>query len=111
MLLGAFRCFGGVLRCFWCFGCFGEVRSRQERLSQDMPSQIWSGQVKSGRNVISHKIVSKGFNWIQCVSRKSQGCFKEVSRVFQGNFIGVSTKSQGCFMKVSRKFQYSFEQH
>ena len=82
MLLGAFRCFGGVLGCFWCFGCFGEVRSRQERSSQDMPSQIWSGQVKSGRNVISHKIVSKGFNWIQCVSR----CFKEISKMFQRSF-------------------------
>ena len=90
VLLGAFRCFGGVLGCFWCFGCFGEVRSRQERSSQDMPSQIWSGQVKSGRNVISHKIVSKGFNWIQCVSR-----------VFQGNLKDVSKKFLECFKEIS----------
>ena len=34
------------------------------------------------------------------VSRKFQGCFKEVSRVFQESFKGVSRKFQGCFKKV-----------
>ena len=33
-----------------------------------------------------------------------KGCFKEVSRMFQESFKGVSHKFQGCFKKVSRMF-------
>ena len=36
--------------------------------------------------------------------RKFQGCFEEVSRVFQGSFKDVLRKFQGCFTKVSRVF-------
>ena len=38
------------------------------------------------------------------VSRKFQGWFKKVSRVFRENFKGVSRNFQGCFKKVSRVF-------
>ena len=41
--------------------------------------------------------------------RKFQGCFEEVSRVFQVSFKDVSRKFQGCFIKVSRVFQESFK--
>ena len=34
------------------------------------------------------------------VSRKFQGCLKEVSRVFQVSFKGVSRKFLGCFNEV-----------
>ena len=46
---------------------------------------------------------------IHCVSRKFQGCFKQVSRVFQGSLKGVSRKFQGCFKEVSRVFQGSLK--
>ena len=49
---------------------------------------------------------------LQClrgVFWKFQGCFKEVSRMFQGNFKGVNGKFQGCFKEVSRVFQESFK--
>ena len=38
------------------------------------------------------------------ISRKIEGCFEGVLRVFQENFKVVSMKFQGCFMKVSRVF-------
>ena len=31
---------------------------------------------------------------------KFQGCFEEVSRMFQGSFKGVNSKFQGCFTEV-----------
>ena len=40
---------------------------------------------------------------------KFQGCFKEVSRVFQRSFKGVCRKFQGCFKEVSRVFQLRFQ--
>ena len=39
------------------------------------------------------------------VSRKFQGRFNKLSRVFHRSFQGVSGKFQGCLKKVSRKFQ------
>ena len=39
------------------------------------------------------------------VSRKLQGCFKEVLRVFTGSFEGVSRKFQECFKKFLRAFK------
>ena len=43
------------------------------------------------------------------VSRKFQGCFKKVSRVFLESLKVISRKFQGCFEGVSRKFQGSFK--
>ena len=43
------------------------------------------------------------------VSRKFQGCFKEVLREFHGSFKGVSRKFQGCLKEVSRVFQGPFK--
>ena len=43
------------------------------------------------------------------VSRMSQGCFTEVSRVFQESLKDVSRKCQGCFKQVSWVFQGSFK--
>ena len=43
------------------------------------------------------------------VSRKFQGCFKEVSRMFHGSLKGVSRKFEGCFKEVSRVFHGSFK--
>ena len=37
-----------------------------------------------------------------------QGCFKEVSRVFQESFKCISKRFQGCFKKVSRVFNGVF---
>ena len=34
------------------------------------------------------------------VSRKFKGCFKEVSRVFQGSLKGVSRKFKRCFKNI-----------
>ena len=42
------------------------------------------------------------------VSRKFEGCLKEVSRVLQGSFKGISRKFQGCFKEVSRVFHGDF---
>ena len=45
------------------------------------------------------------------VSRMFQGCFmifNGVSRVFHGSFKGVSMRFQGCFKEVSRVFHESF---
>ena len=51
------------------------------------------------------KEVSKVFQGrFKGVSGKFQKCFKEVSRVFQGSFKGVSRKCQGCFMIFLRSF-------
>ena len=44
----------------------------------------------------------------KCNSRKFQGCFKEVSRLFQGSFKGFLRKFQGCFKEVSMVFQGTF---
>ena len=38
------------------------------------------------------------------VSRKSNGCFNEVSRMFQASFMDKTL--QGCFKKVSGVFQW-----
>ena len=43
------------------------------------------------------------------VSRKFQGCLKEVSRVLQGSFKGVLRKFQGCFKNASRVFHRGFK--
>ena len=40
---------------------------------------------------------------------KFPGCFKEVSRMFQGSFKGVFRKFQECFHEVSRLFHGSFK--
>ena len=47
---------------------------------------------------------------LKVVSRKIEGCFQEVLRVFPGSFKGVSRKFQGLFKKVSvlGVFQESF---
>ena len=37
------------------------------------------------------------------VSRKIEGCFEEVLKVFPGTFKGVLRKFQECSIKVSRK--------
>ena len=42
------------------------------------------------------------------MDRKFQGCFKKVSRVLQGCFEGVLRKFQGCFKEVLRMIQGSF---
>ena len=42
------------------------------------------------------------------VSRMFQGCFTEVSRVFQESLKDVSRKCQGCFKEASRMFQAGF---
>ena len=62
----------------------------------------------------SYKCVSKKFQGcFKKVLRVFQGsfkeCFKEVSKVFQGRFKGVSGKFQKCFKEVSRVFQGSFK--
>ena len=53
---------------------------------------------KGIQNMIILGMFQSCFKWI---SRKLQGCFKEVFRVFQGSF----RKFPGCFEKVSRVFQ------
>ena len=50
-------------------------------------------------------LVLKSFN---NVSRKFQGCFKEVARIFEGSFQGVYRKFRGYLKKVSNVFQGSF---
>ena len=47
---------------------------------------------------------------LKVISRKFQGCFEGVSRVFQESFNGVLRKFQGCFKEgeVSRLFQGCF---
>ena len=46
----------------------------------------------------------------KCNSRKFQGCFKKVSRVYHESFKGVSWKFQGCFKgDLSRMFQESLK--
>ena len=42
------------------------------------------------------------------VSRKSNGCFNEVSRMFHASF--MDRKFQGCFKKVLRVLQGCFEE-
>ena len=49
----------------------------------------------------------KGVLSFKSVSRKFQGCFTEVLRVFTESFKGVSRKFQECFKKVSRVCQGS----
>ena len=44
----------------------------------------------------------------KAVSRKFQGCFKEVPWVFHGGFKVVSRKFQGCFKEVPWVFHGSF---
>ena len=41
-------------------------------------------------------------------SRKSNGCFIEVLRMFHASF--MNGKFQGCFKSVSREFQILFEE-
>ena len=55
-----------------------------------------------------HK-ASKSVKDIHCVSRKFQGCFKQVSRVIQGNLKGASRVFKGCFKEVSKMFQGSLK--
>ena len=43
------------------------------------------------------------------VSKKFQGCFKQVLRVFTKSLESVSMKLQECFKEVSRKFQGCFK--
>ena len=45
---------------------------------------------------------------IQCIrSKMFQGCLKNVLRVFQGSFKGVSRKFEGCLQKVLKAVQKS----
>ena len=57
-------------------------------------------------------LVLKSFNGVprkfqECL--KFKGCFKEVLRLFTGNFKGVLRKFQKCLKSVSRKFQGNFK--
>ena len=52
-------------------------------------------------------LISQGY--FKGVSRKFQGCKREVSRVIQGSFKGVSRMFQRCFSEVSRKPQRCFK--
>ena len=66
--------------------------------------------------------VLRVFHWLsKGVSRMSQACFKfqscshgirlmEVSRLFQGSFMGVTRVFQGCLKGVSRMFQECFKE-
>ena len=61
----------------------------------------------SGLGVYSAVFSSpKGCLSVKDVKRKFKGWFKEVSRVFTENCMGVSRKLKGCFKKVSRVFQW-----
>ena len=51
--------------------------------------------------------VSRMFHAI-FMDRKFQGCLKKVSRVLQGCFEGVLREFQGCFKEVPRMIQGSF---
>ena len=39
------------------------------------------------------------------ISRKFEGCFKKVSRMFQKSFKGVSSENEGCLEGALRGFQ------
>ena len=51
----------------------------------------------------------KGVISFKGVSRKFQGCPKEVLRVFSECFRGVSRRFQGSFKSVLRKFKGKFK--
>ena len=53
----------------------------------------------------------KGVWSFKGVSRKLQGCFHEVLRVFTKSLKSVSRKFKGCFKEVLRVFQESFREN
>ena len=43
---------------------------------------------------------------LRVLTKKNQGCFQEVLRIFRGSFNSVSRKLLGNFMSVLGKFQW-----